>query len=493
MIRGRNACTIRFVLKIYNTLTRSIEEFHAINPPHVGMYTCGPTVYDYAHIGNFRTYTTADILLRTLTYNGFAVLYIMNITDVGHLTGDNHGDADTGEDRIEKSAKNQGRSAWDIAELYTRAFISDYQRLNLTQPEKFVKATDHIKEQITMVEWLGKKGFTYKISDGIYFDTSKFPDYGKLSNLDQIKEGARVEANPEKKNPRDFALWKFSPNPSAGGEARQMEWDSLWGKGFPGWHIECSAMSMKYLGETFDIHTGGIDLSSTHHPNEIAQSEAATGKQFVNYWVHGAFILIEGKRMSKSLGNNFTVADIVNRGFDPLALRYLYLQTHYRQEMNFTWEALEASARVLAELWDKATVLHKFSLEEVLRKEPSKRTVKAWERFQDAINNDLNTSEALAALHQGLKEAESEFDLAFLLERTDEVFGLSFRERGVKLTKDQVDIQKNNVLMGLLEERSKLRKKKQFNKADMVRAKIKRMGYELKDEDNGTTTLKKIR
>ena len=332
------------MLKIFNSLSRQIEEFKPLNSSFVGFYTCGPTVYSFAHIGNFRTYITADLLIRVLKYNGYEVKYIMNLTDVGHLTGDNSGDADTGEDRMEKTAKKEGKTAWEVAEFYTQAFLNDYKALRLIEPEQFVKATDHIKEQIGLICILEEKGYAYKISDGIYFDTSKFKNYGQLSSLDQIREGARVEINPEKKNPRDFALWKFSfpegrPFDSARDDEaslRQMECDSPWGIGFPGWHIECSAMSMKYLGETFDIHVGGMDIKETHHPNEIAQSEAATGKKFVNYWVHGAFILVNGEKMSKSKGNLYRVYDLEKEGYDPMSLRYLYLQTHYRKAVSYT-------------------------------------------------------------------------------------------------------------------------------------------------------------
>ena len=365
------------MLRLYNSLSRQIEEFQPIQPPHVGMYTCGPTVYQYAHIGNFRAYMTADILVRVLKHNNYDLKFVMNITDVGHLVSD----ADSGEDKLEKSAKKEGKTAWDIAELYTDAFLKDYDALGLTRPDVLAKATDHVQEQIDLIKRLEAKGFTYIISDGVYFDTSKLADYGKLSTLDQIKEGARVEINEEKRNPRDFALWKFSepkgtgpfdsaqavrgseePPGSRRGDAvsrRHMEWESPWGVGFPGWHIECSAMSMKYLGETFDIHTGGVDHISIHHTNEIAQSEAATGKKFVDYWVHTAFMLVQGQKMSKSLGNTYKLSDLVGNGYLPVHLRYLYLQTHYRQEMNFTWESLEAAKTALERLtnsvamWDK--------------------------------------------------------------------------------------------------------------------------------------------
>ncbi len=464
------------MLKLYNTLTRKVQEFKPINPHNVGMYTCGPTVYDYAHIGNFRTYTTSDLLLRTLEYNNFQVKFIMNLTDVGHLTGDNLGDADTGEDRMEKSAKKEGKSAWDIAKFYTDAFLKDFERLNLTKPQLFAKATDHIDEQIKLIKKLEEKGFTYKTSDGIYFDTSKFPDYGKLSTLDQIKEGARVEPNPEKKNPRDFALWKFSHTNGRSFDfalRRQMEWESPWGVGFPGWHIECSAMSMKYLGESFDIHVGGIDLASTHHPNEIAQAEAATGKPFVRYWVHGAFILADSKRMSKSLGNNYTVSDVVKKGFDPLSLRYLYLQTHYRQEMNFTFEALQSAQTALNRLRETVSTFDS----------PKIGCAEFEQKFLDVINNDLNMPEALAVVWELLKSDYPTHAKAESLFKFDSVLGLNLTK------KSEVRSQKSEVpaeVMKLVEEREELRKNKRFHLADQLRNKIKKLGYDVQDTDGET-------
>jgi cysteinyl-tRNA synthetase len=467
-------------MRIYNSLTRKVEEFDAINPPHVGMYTCGPTVYDFAHIGNFRTYTTADLLIRVLTYNNFAVEYIMNLTDVGHLTGDNLGDADTGEDRMEKSAKKEDKSAWEIAEFYAEAFKEDYKELNLTTPEHFAKATDHITEQIDLIKRLEEKGYAYTTSDGVYYDTSMFKDYGKLSNLDQIKEGARVEVNPEKRNPRDFALWKFSPR----GEKRQMEWKSPWGVGFPGWHIECSAMSMKYLGPTFDIHVGGIDLRETHHPNEIAQSEAATGKPFANYWVHSAFMLVQGERMSKSKGNNYRLYDLTKEGYDPMALRYLYMQTHYRQEMNFTFPALDAATQAVQRLRELVVGL-KNNPDDGNRKISSEYE----EAFEEAINDDLNMPKALAAMWELIKSDASNTAKLNLLMKMDAVLGLGL---------DQVREQKTSIpleeipqdIRSLIEERQRYRRAKRFNLADQVRSKLKKRGYEVLDTPGGVDVKK---
>ena len=463
------------MLRLYNSLSRKIEVFKPLNEPLVGIYTCGPTVYDFAHIGNFRTYTTADLLVRALQYNNFDVKYVMNLTDVGHLTGDNLGDADTGEDRMEKSAKKEGKTAWENAEFYTAAFLKDYDLLQLTKPELFVKATDHIKEQIELIERLQEKNYTYETSDGVYFNTVMFKDYGKLSNLDQIKEGARVEINPEKRNPRDFALWKFTQS----GVRRHMEWDSPWGRGFPGWHIECSAMSMKYLGESFDIHVGGIDLRETHHPNEIAQSEAVTGKQFVRYWVHSAFMLVQNERMSKSLGNNYKLYDLVKGGYDPLALRYLYLQTHYRQEMNFTYASLDGAQKALDRL-----------REEVLTLGLARGAVLEYEQqFQDAINDDLNTPQALAVMWELLKSGAQDSAKLQSLFKMDRVLGLDLKN-AQKYVNKKVQISIPQEVRQLIHEREQLRKEQRFSQADQVRNKIRKLGFDIQDSKKGTEIRK---
>ena len=465
---------------LFNSLPRKKEKFIALNSPNVGMYTCGPTVYDFASIGNFRTYTSADTLLRVLKYNGFDVTYIMNITDVGHLTGDNFGDADLGEDRMEKSAHTQGKSAWDIAKYYTDAFLKDFEKLNLTKPKLFSKATDHIKEQIELVFRLEKEGFTYKISDGIYFDTVAFEKktgkkYGELSTLDSIKEGARVEPNPEKKNPRDFALWKFSKKP---GE-RQMEWDSPWGLGFPGWHLECSAMSMKYLGESFDIHSGGEDLRQTHHPNEIAQSEGATGKTFVNYWVHATFLKVDGKRMGKSLGNVYTVTDIEKREFDPLALRYLFLTAHYRDSLNFTWEALESASVALRKLKEITVSLRSEHQRTILSPEKEGKLENYEEEFRKSINDDLNTPRALAAMWEMLKSNIPSQDKYDALIDFDDVLGLGLKD--IQIT--EVKVPKE--VAELVEKREVLRREGEFEEGDKLRMKIEEQGFRIEDSDQG--------
>jgi len=466
-------------LFLFNSLTRKKEKFVPLDSARgkpVGLYTCGPTVYDYATIGNFRTYTSADILVRALKYSGYKVKYIMNITDVGHLTGDNLGDADIGEDRLEKAAKKERKTAWDIAKFYTKAFFVDFEKLNLEKPEKFVKATDHINEQVDLVKRLEGKGLTYRTSDGIYFDTIAFEEktgkkYSELSTLDRIKEGARVEANPEKRNPRDFALWKFSPK----GVKRDMEWESPWappgarGKvmGFPGWHVECSAMSMKYLGETFDIHVGGEDLRSTHHPNEIAQSEGATGKKFVNYWIHGAFLKVDGGRMGKSLGNAYRIYDLEKRGYDALDLRYFYLSGKYNEPLNFTWESLKASQVALAKLRSLITV-H--------RSQSTRTTISEYRnRFLQAINDDLNTPQALAVLWEMLKSSIPSSDKYDLALSFDEVLGL-------ELSKSPKKVEIPEEIKKLIAKRSILRKEGKFEEADEIRKQIERKGFNTQDE-----------
>jgi cysteinyl-tRNA synthetase len=475
------------MIKLYNSLTRKVEDFVPMSPDHVGVYTCGPTVYNFAHIGNFRTYATSDLLVRMLEFNGLRVKYIMNLTDVGHLTGDNAGDADTGEDRIEKAAEKEGKSAWEVAEFYTAQFLEDYKALNLTPPDKFAKATDHIREQIALIQTLEEKGYTYETSDGVYFDTAAFPEYGKLSNLDQIKEGARVGINPEKRNPRDFALWKFSEKKGERpadevGEVRQrrhMEWKSPWGKGFPGWHIECSAMSMKYLGETFDIHTGGIDLKETHHPNEIAQSEAATGKPFVNYWIHSAFMLVQGERMSKSEGNNYRLYDLTKMGYDPLALRYLYMLTHYRQEMNFTFPALDAATQAVLHL-KELVVGFKNNSDDGDRKIANEYE----DTFFDAIDDDLNTPQAIAAMWELIKSDASNTAKFNSIMRMDKILGLGLEHVREEKTLVPFEEVPKDVQM-LIEERMDFRRAKRFNLADQWRNKIKKRGFELLDGKNG--------
>jgi len=460
-------------MKIYNSLSRKTEDFKPQHDDLVTMYCCGPTVYMYSTIGNFRTYFLADILNRTLVFNGYKVHFIMNITDVGHLSGDNVGDADIGEDRVEKSAKEEGKTAKEITDFYTKDFLKQYDKLNLKRPVKFPKATEFIDKQIKLVGMLEEKGYTYKTNDGIYFDTAKYSKYGELSGLsiDSIKEGARVEINPEKKSPSDFALWKYSPSDVQ----RQQEWDSPWGKGYPGWHLECSAMSISELGETIDIHLGGEDLKMIHHQNEIAQSECATGKEFVKYWVHGAFIQIDGGRMGKSLGNAYTVTDIEQRGYDPMVLRYFYMSAHYRNPLNFTWEAMDNAQNSLKKLYD---IVGGLKMEK-----DGKVSEKYIERFKEKINDDLNMPEALAVMWEMMKNSISESSKLATVLKMDEVLGLRLDDKvGYVIPQEIIDMAKTRV---------EYRNSGIWDKADLLRKQIAERGYILEDLPEGNFKIKK--
>ena len=459
-----------------NSLTRKKDKFEPINPPDVGMYSCGPTVYDYSHIGHMRRYVGDDVLKKTLEVNGLKVKHVMNITDVGHLTSD----ADTGEDKIEKSAKETGKSAWDIAKFFENQFFASTDELNIQRPDIVCRATDHIKEQIELIQKLAKNGYTYKTEDGIYFDTSKLSDYGKLTGgKEGIKAGTRIDV-AGKINPTDFALWKFSPK----GSKRQMEWESPWGVGFPGWHVECSAMSMKYLGEIFDIHTGGVDHIAIHHTNEIAQSEGATGKEPVKYWIHHEFLQVDGQKMAKSVGNTYTVEDVVKKGFDPLALRYLFLTAHYRDPLNFTWEALESAQNALDKLRAQVVSLKGESKRTALSEEKDEKIESFRSEFIASLNDDLNTSKALAVLWEVLKgsiPSEDKYDLILYF---DEVLGLKLSEVSEAEIPDKVK--------KLIEERERLRKENKFAEADKIREEIEKEGYALEDTPEGARA-KKIR
>ncbi|MDD5341547.1 MAG: cysteine--tRNA ligase [Patescibacteria group bacterium] len=456
------------MIKIYNTYSKKVEEFKAIKDKKVGMYTCGPTVYDYDHIGHAWNYTTADLLRRTFEYNGYKVKQVLNITDVGHLTSD----ADSGEDKLEKSAREAGKSATEIAAFFTKIYFENRKKLNLEKPSVVAKATKHIKEMIKLVQILLDKGFAYTTSDGIYFDTSRFSDYGKLSGntLEGLMEGARVEVNMEKKNPTDFALWKFSPI----GSKRQMEWKAFGRLGFPGWHIECSAMSMKYLGSTFDIHTGGEDNIFPHHESEIAQSESATGKRFANYWFHTRFLLIDGQKMSKSLKNFYTIKDLEDKGYSALDLRYLFLQAHYATPINFTWESLEGSKVARGKLND-------FILSIKGRGKVDKNYK---EKFLEKINNDLDLPGALALAWLMIKDNKvSDFDKKATLLDFDKVLGLGL----AKLKKEKIPEE----VLKLVKDREVVRKNKDWTSSDELRHKICDLGYLVEDTTSGSIVKKK--
>lgn len=449
-------------LKLFNTLSRKIEEFQPIHPPKIGFYACGPTVYDRAHIGNLRSYIFEDVLRRTLIHDGHKVRFVMNITDVGHLTSD----ADEGEDKLEKGAKREHISVWEVAEKYTKLFKQDLQTLNIEEPDEWLKATDNIKEQIELIKKLETKGFTYKTSDGIYYDTSKFPKYGELArlNLKGQKEGARVEVNNEKRNSTDFALWKFSPKD----QKRQMEWESPWGIGFPGWHIECSAMSMKALGESFDIHTGGVDHIPVHHTNEIAQSQGATGKPFVKYWLHGEFLQIDGGKMAKSAGNFYTLDILKEKGFSPMAYRYLVLGAHYRTKLNFTFEALKASQNAYEELVNQVANM---------ADKPKIGCGEIENKFFEAIDNDLNTAQALAVMWEMLKSQNPDSAKKASLFKMDEILGLGLKEiKSIKIPK---------IIQKLVEARETARKNKNFKLSDELRSQIFDKGFQVDDTESG--------
>ncbi len=454
------------VLKLYNTLTRKKEIFKPIKKGEVGMYVCGPTVYWYQHIGNLKAYIFADILRRNLEYNNYNVKQVINITDVGHLTSD----SDEGEDKIEKAAAKEGKTAQEIAKFYFNLFHNDLKKLNIQEPAIWCKATEHINEQIELVKKLEKKGFTYKTSDGIYFDTSKFKDYGKLArlNIKGLKEGKRTGMR-EKINKTDFALWKFSEK----GGKRQQEWNSPWGVGFPGWHLECSAMSMKYLGETFDIHTGGIDHIPVHHTNEIAQSESATGKKFVNYWMHENFLTFKGSKVSKSKGGLFTISDLGKEGFKPLVYRYFILTGSYRKPIDFSLEILKNSENSYSRL---KNIISELSNDGKINKD-------YLEEFENAMNDDLNTSKALQALWNLLrdKNAEGKYQT---IKKMDEVFGLNLLE------KEKIKIPEE--IKELVKEREKVRGERNWKKADELRNKINKLGFTINDKPDGYEIKKEI-
>jgi cysteinyl-tRNA synthetase len=456
-------------IKLYNTLTREKQDLSPIEPGKVKIYTCGLTVYDYAHIGNLRSYIFADILHRTLVANSLEVNLIENITDVGHLVGD----GDEGEDKMAMGARKTGKSALEIAEYFTNEYKKDRESLNILPPTKWVKATDTIPEQIEFVKELEQKGFTYKITDGIYFDTSKLSDYGKLAHLDiaGLREGARVTTNIEKRNLTDFALWKFSP----AGPKREMEWESPWGIGFPGWHLECSAMSRKFLGFPFDIHTGGIDHVPVHHTNEIAQNEACCGQIGANIWMHNEHLLADGKKMSKSLGNYYTIRDIVAKGYSPLAFRYLCLGTHYRQKLNFTFESLDGAQSALGRLVKELATMPDWG-------QPSDEAYV--NKFRECISDDLNTPKALAIIWEVIedksrKPEDKQRDIIAM----DAVLGLRLE----KAVKTYIALQANipDEVKKLVAEREEARMGKDWGRADELRAKIEQLGWIVKDAPEG--------
>ena len=461
-------------LHLYNSLLRRKEELKPVQPGKVGLYTCGPTVYNFAHIGNLRTYIFEDILKRVLQYNGYRVKHVMNITDVGHLTGDR----DMGEDKMEKGALREGRTAWEIAEFYTQEFKNDIENLNILPPDTWVKATDTIDDQIALIETLEEKGYTYRTDDGVYFDTAKFKDYTKLSHqkLESLQEGARVEKNPQKRNPTDFALWKFS----AQGVQRQMEWDSPWGVGFPGWHIECSAMSMKYLGDQLDIHCGGSDHIDVHHTNEIAQSEAATGKIFFNCWMHGAFLIIAGgKKMAKSEGNFLTLENaFIKAGIPPLVYRFAAFQTHYRKPMEYSGESVQAARNGLSHLQNQVRQIGGDGADP-----EGNVSTEHKNKFLEAVNDDLNMPRAMAAVQELLKSNISDGQKYTTILDFDRVLGFDLDRL------DQPEDLPSDV-QELVQERQRARDAKEWEASDRLRDEIKALGYMVQDKPEGMKVIK---
>lgn len=457
-------------LKLYNTLSRQKEVFKSIDEKRVRMYSCGPTVYYFAHIGNLRTYLFMDNLRRVLKYNGYELVHAMNITDVGHLESD----ADDGEDKMAKAARRENKDPYEIAKFYTEKFMIDLDKLNIEKPEIICKATEHIKDMEEYVQKIIENGYAYETKDTIYFDTSKLDKYGVLSNIniDEQKAGARVEFDSEKKNVTDFALWIKAP------ENHIMKWDTFWGKCYPGWHIECSAMGKRYLGEHFDIHTGGIDHIPIHHENEIAQSKGYSGKVPANWWMHSEFLLIDGGKMSKSLNNVYTISDLEAKGFTAMDYRMFNFTSHYRNKLNFTWDSLESAKISLARLKEnyKIQLSGTEDVEESIIKEYEKR-------FNEAINDDLNMPQAMSVVWEVAKNPVKSNKFAKLLLKFDEILGLRLgEEEKIELPED---IQK------IVDERKIARENRDWAKSDELRDVLNEKGYIVKDSKDGMEVLKK--
>ncbi len=460
----------------YNTLTRKKELFEPLDSQEIRMYSCGPTVYKNATIGNMRTNIFQDVLRRMLRYNGYKIKHVMNITDVGHLVSD----GDEGEDKMLKSAREEHKTPLEIAEHYTKLFFEDLKSLNVETPEIVCKATEHIKEMLEYVEKLMENGYAYETSTAIYFDISKLDKYPILSNLDinEQKAGARVDIDLEKRNPYDFALWIKAP------ENHLMKWNSPWGPSYPGWHIECSAMGRKYLGEQFDIHTGGIDLIPTHHENEIAQSKGACGKIPARYWMHGEYLLINGGKMSKSLGNVYLVKDIIEKGYEPLAYRLFCYSSHYRNKLNFTWEGIESAEKSLIRL--RNSYQANLQGKDELTEEDKKQLAQIEDNFHKAINDDLNMPLAMSYVWELAKFEKKNIEVAKLLAKFDTVLGLKIDEKN-----QEKSVEIPQEIKELLEQRKIARENKDWAKSDELRDLIAQKGYIVKDTKQGQTVEKK--
>lgn len=462
------------MLRLYNTLSRKKEEFIPIDKENnmVKMYSCGPTVYNFAHIGNMRTYIFMDVLRKVIKYNGFKLLHVMNITDVGHLTSD----ADEGEDKMLKAARRENKTVYEIAKMYTEVFMNDIHKLNIEDPEYILKATDYIKQMEEYVIKIMENGYAYETSTGIYFDTSKLKTYGELSkvDLDNQKAGARIEVDLEKRNPLDFALWIKAP------KEHIMKWDSKWGLCYPGWHIECSAMSKEYLGEVFDIHTGGVDHVPIHHENEIAQARGATGKNPAKFWMHGEFLLIDNGKMSKSLGNVYTISDLEEKGISALDFRYFTYTSSYRNKLNFTWEAVNAAKTALTRLKELCKT-HK-DIENKIDEEILKEYK---EKFLEAINDDLNITVAISIVWEIAKEKNKSNDYFELIMKFDEVLSLDLDKLEVKNTNDGMEEVLSDEIKDLVEQRKLARENKDFAMSDKLRDILKEKGYNIIDSKEG--------
>ncbi|HHT95919.1 MAG TPA: cysteine--tRNA ligase [Clostridia bacterium] len=459
-------------MKVYNTLTKKKEQLVPIDDKTVRMYSCGPTVYSYAHIGNMKAFLFMDFLKRSLNYLGYKVKNVMNITDVGHLVSD----ADEGEDKMIKTAKSTNKTPWEIAAMYTDAFLADIKKLNIQRPNVLCKASEHIEEMLEMVYKLYDEGYAYETSDGIYFDIAKFPQYGRLSNLDLEGQlaGARVAVNEEKRHPADFALWKKAP------KEHIMQWDSRWGMGYPGWHIECSAMSRKYLGDQFDIHTGGVDHIPIHHENEIAQSDAFLKKQAVKYWMHCEFLQVDGGKMSKSMGTAYLLSDLEEKGYEPLAFRYMCLNAHYGKKLNFTWDGIEAAQKSLNRL-SNLVLEHKESDTHI----DSNVIEEYKQQFREALQDDLNLPLAMSTVWNAARNNVKSKSIYNLLMDFDKVLALDLDK---KRTEAADDIPEEVTL--LAEQRLEARKNKDWKKSDQLRDRIRQLGYSINDTPAGQVIKK---
>ncbi len=480
-------------LELYNTMGRRMQEFAPLAKGKAGFYGCGPTVYNYAHIGNLRAFVFQDILERSLSWLGYEVTHVMNITDIGHLASD----ADSGEDKMLKTAQERGQSVLDIAKFYTDAFFVDTDRLNIRRPTVVCKATDHVGEMIELIKRIEANGHTYQAGGNLYYDISTFPGYGKLANLnlEDLKAGARIDIDDNKRNPYDFVLW-FTKSKF---ENQALTWDSPWGRGYPGWHIECSAMSMKYLGEQFDIHTGGIDHIQIHHTNEIAQSEGATGKTWVNYWLHNEFLVMDKGKMSKSSGNFLTLQYLIDRGYDALDYRFFLLGGHYRSQLTFSWESMESAKSARKNLIQRiarlleAAGIPSGATSRIATELPVGSAALPWiERFRAAIEQDLSTPRALSELQGLIRDAQvPPADILSAVSKMDSVFGLDLVESAVRLrdaeSSPAANPDEERRVLDLIAERSAAKKEKNFARADEIRNQLRSEGIILEDNPSGTT------